>query len=91
MPLGRNFNDWLKETGKEPLSLELESVLDDIGREIAGDEAWKARVAAEVAFAMGKLLGQEYKLHEGAWWLFSLGKPARPLSDKEVAELQLQV
>ena len=86
MPLGQSFGDWLKEQGKEPLSSEVEKILDDIGDEISGDEAWQATVAAGVAKALAVVLQQEYKMHKGRWWLWSLGKPARPLTDNEIKE-----
>lgn len=43
-----------------------------------------AKDAREIADRMAKLLRQEYRWHKGAWWLFTLGKPARPLTADEV-------
>ena len=45
----------------------------------------KIKQAARIVCSkMARLLRQEYRWHNGAWWLFSLGKPARSLSDEEV-------
>ena len=42
------------------------------------------QMSREVADEMAKLLRQEYKWHEDAWWLFTLGRPARPLTEDEI-------
>ena len=89
MPLGRQFNEWLREQGKEPVNPAVEVMLDEIGAEIAGDEWLKATIAAGVAKAMAEILRQEYKPHEGRWWLWSLGEPVRPLTGEEVWEKRL--
>jgi len=49
-----------------------------------GNPEWRAEAAQEVAAEMAALLQQEYKLHKGQWWLFSLGEPARPLTQEEI-------
>lgn len=53
-------------------------------------EAKIREVSKEVCNLMADLLQQEYKLYQGQWWLWSLGKPARPLTDEEVAEAELE-
>lgn len=40
----------------------------------------------ETCSFMAGLLQQEYKKHDDAWWLFSLGKPARPLTESEISD-----
>ena len=89
MPLGQNFNEWLKKQGKEPISPELIAELDDIGREMAQPEE-RRKTARAISKAMATMLRQEYKMHQGAWWLWTLGKPARPLTDAEIKEHRLE-
>jgi hypothetical protein len=45
-----------------------------------------ASMAREVCKSMADFLQQEYKKQDGVWWLYSLGKPARPLTDEEISE-----
>jgi len=90
MPLGQKFNAWLKDQNKEPISPEIEAMLDDIGQEMSGDEVWQATAAAAIAKSMAIILQQEYKMHEGRWWLWSLGEPVRPLTDGEITEHELE-
>lgn len=45
-----------------------------------------AKVAREIANEIADLLQQEYKRHNGEWWLWALGEPQRPLSDAEEYE-----
>lgn len=85
MPLGQNFNEWLKEQGKEPCSSELIAALDDVGHKMTEPEERK-KTARAISRAMATILQQEYKMHKGRWWLWTLGKPARPLTDAEVEE-----
>jgi hypothetical protein len=40
--------------------------------------------ARDLADMIADLLGQEYRLVDGRWWLFSLGEPQRALSDSAV-------
>ena len=47
-------------------------------------------LARKIADDMAHILQQEYKLVDGAWWLFSLGKPQRALSPEEVADARLR-
>lgn len=47
-------------------------------------EAKLKRIAREIADEMANFLRQEYKFHKGHWWLFTLGKPARPLLSYEI-------
>lgn len=61
---------------------ELMKILRD---SLPSEEEQKA-LAKRAANFMADLLRQEYRLHEGAWWLFSLGKPARPLREDEIVE-----
>lgn len=42
------------------------------------------KAAQEVARAIGNLLRQDYVKVGGVWWLFSLGRPVRRLSHREV-------
>lgn len=42
------------------------------------------KAAEEAASAIGRMLKQEYRWHEGKWWLFTLGKPARELRQDEI-------
>lgn len=51
----------------------------------SGSEKRK-RVTMEVCNRMGSILQQEYKEHDGRMWLWTLGKPARPLTDQEIAD-----
>jgi predicted RNA-binding Zn-ribbon protein involved in translation (DUF1610 family) len=81
---GTNFNKWLKEQGKEQITPEIENVLNEVGKEIAGDEEWKARTVSRICDFMGTVLQQEYKLYGGQWWLWSLGKPVRQLTASEI-------
>ncbi len=37
---------------------------------------------------IAKALRQEYRWHEGAWWLYTLGLPARVLLEHEVKAAQ---
>ena len=43
------------------------------------------KLGDDIAKIIGWGLGQEYHWHENKWWLFSLGKPSRPLEPDEVA------
>ncbi len=43
-----------------------------------------AAMAKELGKAVAKLLRQELKWYDQAWWLFTLGKPARKLTVPEV-------
>lgn len=45
-----------------------------------------AEASRAIAQQMAILLRQELKIHKGQWWLYSLDKPQRPLSDDEVRE-----
>lgn len=83
MPLGTKFNEWLKEQGKEPVNEGVEELLNEIGGDMYAE---RAAIAAGIAKAMAIILQQEYKKHEGRWWLWTLGKPARPLTDAEIEE-----
>lgn len=47
-------------------------------------QAWINATAREVADEMADLLQQEYKLLDGRWWLCSLGRPQRPLTEGEI-------
>ena len=40
--------------------------------------------SSKLAGLIGNMLHQSYEIHEGIWWLFTLGKPARPLTEEEV-------
>lgn len=42
------------------------------------------RLAGNIAKGIGNALGQEYRKHNGEWWLFTLGKPARALRSDEL-------
>lgn len=42
------------------------------------------RAAREIANDIARILRQEYKQVDGKWWLWSLGKPQRPLTDEEI-------
>jgi len=86
MPLGTNFAQWLKEKGKEPLSPELEDALNDVGLKMYAE---RHDISRQIAHGMADLLCQEYKVHDGQWWLWTLGKPARPLTDIEITEHEL--
>jgi hypothetical protein len=44
------------------------------------------KMVDETCHFMSNLLRQEYKIHEGEWWLWSLGEPRRPLSISEIDE-----
>jgi hypothetical protein len=44
----------------------------------------------EMCEGIGRMLRQEYRLHEGQWWLFTLGKPARPLTPDEIIDAKLK-
>lgn len=59
-------------------------------REILSDKGAIRRIARGVADDMACLLRQEYKLHKGQWWLFTLGLPARPLKQEEIADAQVR-
>lgn len=48
--------------------------------------AKRASVTREIASGIGDLLDQEYRYHHGQVWLFTLGKPARPLTAQEVSD-----
>jgi hypothetical protein len=47
-----------------------------------------AQSSREIADQMAKALRQEYRWHENSWWLFTLGKPARSLTEAEVKYAQ---
>lgn len=40
--------------------------------------------SGQLAGLLGHMLQQSYEMHEGKWWLFTLGKPERPLEESEV-------
>jgi hypothetical protein len=42
------------------------------------------RLSQDVAMNIGRMLGQEYRLHDGRWHLYSLGQRQDALSDDEV-------
>lgn len=42
------------------------------------------KTSREIADDIAKLLRQEYKWYKDAWWLFSLGGPARELEPDEI-------
>ena len=46
------------------------------------------QAAREIANGVATFLRQEYQLVDGEWWLFSLGRPRRPLTDIEIKEAQ---
>lgn len=46
----------------------------------------RKQVVKETVQAVGTLLRQEYKLHRGKMWLWTMGKPVRPLTEEEIAE-----
>lgn len=48
------------------------------------DRRWIKQAAREVAHEMADLLQQEYKLVDGQWWLWSLGQPRRPMTEREI-------
>jgi|GEM_PF-4697266 len=41
-------------------------------------------LAGNIASGIGAALGQTYEQHNGEWWLFTAGKPARQLKPDEV-------
>ena len=68
------------------LSPEEKKILRDAFIEAFGTTGSEKRdtVCRAMANEIGKALGQEYKMHEGHWWLWTLGKPARALTDEEI-------
>lgn len=48
------------------------------------DRRWIDQAARELADQMADLLQQEYKMVGPEWWLWTLGKPKRPLSEREI-------
>ena len=46
-------------------------------RKLAESVQWMASL-------MGHSLQQTYQMHEAQWWLFTHGKPARPLEEDEI-------
>ena len=47
------------------------------------------KLASETAKHVAHLLQQKYVKHEdGVWWLWTLGRPIRPLTSTEVKEAQ---
>lgn len=48
------------------------------------DDEWLRTVSREIADGVADLLQQRYKLVDGSWWLFSLGKPQRALTFDKV-------
>jgi hypothetical protein len=44
----------------------------------------RAKLVSDICYAMGRMLQQEYRQHDGKWWLYTRGKPARELKADEV-------
>jgi hypothetical protein len=44
----------------------------------------KRTLSQQLAHVIGKALQQHYEQVNGAWWLFTMGKPARPLAQSEI-------
>lgn len=72
----------------ENLTAEEKRILRESFVEAFGENgsAKRAQAVQEVCQGIGQMLKQEYRQHEGRWWLFTLGKPARPLTADEVKE-----
>lgn len=51
--------------------------------------AKRKQAVKEMCNFMGTALKQEYRLYENKWWLWTLGKPARPLTEEEINEHSL--
>lgn len=84
---GNRFNQWLIERGKEPVDQEMVELLNRAADTTANYiEENRAAFGDSLRFFMAELLQQEYKIHEGRWWLWSLGKPVRLLTDVEITE-----
>lgn len=49
------------------------------------DRDWINKRARELADIMADLLQQEYTRIGGVWWLWSLGRAMRPLTDEKIA------
>jgi hypothetical protein len=49
------------------------------------DPLVRRRMAQNIAGYIGTFLRQTYEMRDGAWWLVTNGKPARPLKPDEVA------
>jgi hypothetical protein len=46
----------------------------------------RERACRKLADGIGKALQQQYEKHKGRWWLWALGKPARPLTPQEIKD-----
>lgn len=58
---------------------------DGIKEQSSDIPEWITQAAKDIDIEMASLLQQEYKAHQGTWWLFTLGEPARALTAKEIA------
>lgn len=56
------------------------ALVAEAARSIAEDNAF----VRDVALKVGRLLRQEYRRGGNRWWLYSLGRRIRPLTDQEV-------
>lgn len=45
----------------------------------------RKELASGIASAVGAALDQEYRWQDNRWWLYTLGRAIRPLSNDEVA------
>lgn len=48
------------------------------------DDRQQNQLAGQIASSIGFALDQTYEQHNGEWWLFTAGKPARALKPDEV-------
>ena len=48
------------------------------------DKKQRRQLSGNIAGGIGEALGQTYEKYHGDWWLFTAGKPMRPLKPDEI-------
>lgn len=68
------------------LTAEEKRILKESFREAFGEAGSekRQRICREMADSVGMALKQEYRRYKDTFWLFTLGKPARPLTADEI-------
>lgn len=71
------------------LSPEEKKILREAFVEAFGENGSEKRqkVVKEMCHVVGTALQQERKKWKGRWWLWTLGRPVRPLTPEEVVEM----
>ncbi len=64
---------------------EFRAVREAFGQTAEERRAAISNMSQEVCKSVASALRQEHKFHNGAWWLWTLGKPVRELTPAEIA------